>query len=283
MEVEHRFARSWREGLSGTRREAGNRFLAYYQDEVLECSTRPQIHSLARSIVHDRLRSPSDRMGFVFDVLGLTEDRGQVYERFFRAGAPPLASYAPYTAHVVEIEVFFRFAVARGIESKERASNWVDVAYLNYLPFCHVFVSDDRIHRENAPLFLRNYQTFVRGEELKADLKRLDERYKALPSEVRERGLLHFARRSPTDGDFLTARLWDLAMRPDWRTPRPVELSDEVEKRVITSMKAMKEKARTQTEPAPAFATDEADSITVDRRVRRRKGSWLQIPPEVAG
>lgn len=283
MEVEHRYARSWREGLSGARREAGNRFLAYYEAEVLECTTRPQLHSLARSIVHDRLRKPSDRMGFAFDVLGLTEDRDRIYERFIQAGAPPLATYTPYTAHVLEVEVYFRFAMARGIEAKERASNWVDIAYLNYLPFCHILVSNDRLHRENAPLFLRGYQTFVPGEDLKADLKRLDERYKALPAEVRERSLLHFARRPPTDGDFLTARLWDLAMRPDWRTPRPVELSDVVEKRFIASMKAMKEKARTQSEPPPDFPTDEADSFTVERRVRRRKGSWLQMPPEVTG
>ena len=100
---------------------------------------------------------------------------------------------------------------------------------------------------------------------------------------MRDRGLMSFAPRPPTEGDFLTSRLWDLAMLPGWRTPRPIVLSEDSQKRFIESMKTMKKKAQNQEEPAPIFATEEADAITVDRRVRLRKGSWTQLPPDVVG
>ena len=278
-EVERRFAKAWRQALGASKRDAGAAFVDRYRDAAAECTTREQLHAVARTIVRETGTSAAERMGFVIDSLGLREDGDEIFERFLRCGSPAIAVYAPYTAHVVEVELFFRFATQRGIIAKERASNWVDIAYLNYLPTCHVLVSTDRLHRDNARLFLRDYQTFVWGEDLKKDLRMIDELHKKLPQAVRDRGLMSFAPRPPTEGEFLTSRLWDLAMRPSWRTPRPVDLSEEAQKKMIESMKTMKKKAEAQTEPAPVFTTEEADAITVDRRVKMRKGSWTQLPP----
>jgi hypothetical protein len=282
-EVERRFAKAWREALGASKRDAGAAFVDRYRDAAAECTTREQLHAVARSIVREAGTSAAERMGFVIDILGLRGDGDEIFERFLRCGAPAMAVYAPYTAHVVEVELFFRFATQRGIIAKERASNWVDIAYLNYLPTCHVLVSTDRLHRDNARLFLRDYQTFVWGEDLKADLRMIDELHKKLPQAVRDRGLMSFAPRPPTEGEFLTSHLWDLAMRPSWRTPRPVNLSEDAQKKMIESMKTMKKRAEAQTEPAPIFTTEEADAITVDRRVKMRKGSWTQLPPEMLG
>ena len=44
----------------------------------------------------------------------------------------------------------------------------------------------DRFHAQIVPLFLNPFQTFVNGEDLKADLKKLDERYSALPMLLQE-------------------------------------------------------------------------------------------------
>jgi hypothetical protein len=62
----------------------------------------------------------------------------------------------------------------------------VDLAYLYYLPFCMVFVSNDRLHERCVPCSLTEHkaivdgwelsvdQEFVSGRNLKADLAKLD-------------------------------------------------------------------------------------------------------------
>ena len=46
----------------------------------------------------------------------------------------------------------------------------MDVCYLFYLPFCQFFVSNDWVHKQSAPFFLRADQSFVAGGDLKAAL-----------------------------------------------------------------------------------------------------------------
>ena len=43
--------------------------------------------------------------------------------------------------------------------------------YLNYLPFCQVFSSNDRLHRLLAPALTRSNQIFLTGDALKATLR----------------------------------------------------------------------------------------------------------------
>lgn len=98
--------------------------------------------------------------------------------------------------------------------SGDRPSNAADIAYLYYLPFCMVFTSTDKLHAKTVPLFLRSDQVFLPGMELKADLQRLDEYFSAQPTEVLDRGVMHFE--PPFDGDYLTTKLWK-QFPPGWR------------------------------------------------------------------
>lgn len=123
-------------------------------------------------LVSGRTGTPHDRLKFVFAVIPLRHRRELMAARYLAQRAPSIRDYAPYTAHVLEIELLFRFAQERGLISRDRASNRVDIAYLNYLPFCNVFVSTDRLHAATAPLFMREGQAFVKGAEMKADLRK---------------------------------------------------------------------------------------------------------------
>jgi hypothetical protein len=49
----------------------------------------------------------------------------------------------------------------------DKADNKVDIAYLYYLPFCHIFVSSDNLHHRVVPEFLRKDQSFVPGPNLR--------------------------------------------------------------------------------------------------------------------
>jgi hypothetical protein len=79
-----------------------------------------------------------------------------------------------------------------------------------------VLASNDKIHADIVPFFLRENQTYVSGIELKKDLTRLDKHYDALPEEVKNRGVVSFALHPPDDKSFLVTQLWNKHMSPNW-------------------------------------------------------------------
>lgn len=276
LEVERFHAKAWREMLATPAANAGDDFLRKGYELVMACKSLPEVLALARSIT-DSNGSPYERMKFVFDVVPVRTDRDLIYARYRATGFPPLRQYAPYTAHVLDVEIFCRLAMKKGLISAERPSNRVDIAYLNYLPFSKVFVSGDRLHRATAPLFMDDTQDFVWGPDLKADLKRINESHAAVPLDVREKGIFAFAPYPPCEGDFLTARLWD-RMNNQWRTPRALHL-DESKLQVYVSDMLKKMRASANSGGTkPNFDIDGADSLIIDRKVRVKKGSWYQMP-----
>jgi len=281
LEVEHLHAKAWREMLAAPASTAGEKFLRDGVAEVADCRSLQDVLVLARSVVDGPAR-PDDRMQFVFDVVPVLTERDQIFARYRDAGNPPLRRIAPYTAHVLDVEIFCRLAMRKRLIAAERSSNRVDIAYLNYLPFCHVFVSGDNLHRRAAPLFMSCTQDFVWGPDLKTDLKRINELHADVPDALRERGIPAFAPRPPTTGDFLTAKLWD-RMNDQWRRPMTHELDlAKLQPHVTKMLKAMRASANSGT-LIPPFDLDAADSLVIDRNVRVKKGNWYQMPKDLAG
>lgn len=279
LAVERLHARAWREMLASPPDDAGAAFLRDGMAEVDDCRTLADVLALSRSIV-DGPATPYDRMKFVFDVVPVLTDRDRIYSRYRAAGAPSLRRIAPYTAHVLDVEVFCRLAIKKTLIAAERPSNRVDVAYLNYLPFCAVFISGDGLHRRAAPLFMNSSQDFVWGPELKADLKKINELHSSVPEVVRERGIHAFAPYPPKDGDFLTARLWD-RMNDRWRNPMKLELDQDKLQAHVVAMLAKLRASTNSGEPRPAIDLEAADALVIDRNVRIKKGSWYQVPKDL--
>lgn len=276
MEVERFHAKAWREMLAAPPSGAGDGFLRNGYKRAMECKNLAEVLTLARSIV-DGPAAPYDLMKFVFDVVPVLNQRDLIFERYKAAQTPPLRLFAPYTAHVLDVEIFYRLAITKGLIAKERASNRVDVAYLNYLPFCQLFVSGDRLHRSTAPLFMDPAQDFVWGHDLKADLKKINDLHANVPQAEREKGLFAFAPRPPKEGDYLTSRLWD-RMNSRWRDTEQLDLNNpKLQAYAVEMMKKMKESANS-TYAKPAFGLDAADSLMIERNVRVKKGSWFQMP-----
>ena len=57
-------------------------------------------------------------------------DADQILERWEGAGSPPLSGFAPYAAHVFNVDLLYYLGVGRGLISGRRASNKADMAYL---------------------------------------------------------------------------------------------------------------------------------------------------------
>lgn len=227
----------------------------------------------------DEPTAPEAVMGGACDVIGIPRERQpEIRDRWIAAGRPLLRDFAPYVRHVVGVDMFFCIAIASDLVSRERASNRADIAYLYYLPFCMVFTSSDHLHASVVPLFLRDYQTFVHGSDLKADLKRLDEHYSKLPEETRARGIRTFASRPPVDGDFLVTRLWDRFL-PTWReqVDKAADLSDEVRSALLELVK----KAASSPPTSETVTIQEAAFVMTEQKVPRQIGKWRIFPPEV--
>jgi len=276
LDVERDFARVWRRALDqldpagGSARLVGGGRIRGLPD--------------AKSTADEIVQRDGERyavLRLALDSLGIpSQFRGDIIRRWKSKGGPRLVDFAPYAAYVLTVNLCFALAVGAGLESSERPSHRIDLAYLYYLPFCFVFTSNDRFHERMAPLFLGDEQAFVRGSELKSDLARLNEYYWTLPSDIKEQGVMKFAHYPPVEGEFLVARLWDKFMAPEWRQRAkepPKEISPERERELVEMLNRMKKEGRL-TEP---FDSDEADELQIQRKVPIKKGSWRLLPPEV--
>jgi hypothetical protein len=141
------------------------------------------------------------------------------------------------------------------------------------------FTSNDDLHERTAKCFLRDDQLFLKGNELKADLAKLDEHYCRLPEDVKQRGIMSFAHRPPHDG-FLITQLWDRFMAPDWRSHKTTPSNSIKDAELVKHVNRFAATARKQ-ESAPYFSAEDGDSMLIEKSIPVRMGKWRLVPPEV--
>ncbi len=118
--------------------------------------------------------------------VGTREHAELAARRWSRSPRAFFSDHAPYTHHCLRCLLSLVIAVRHGFLAKN-PTHMVDLQYLYYLPFCHVLVSDDRVHRLLTPQLLRDDQTFVQGKEFKASLVAVADEWEALPVEQQRR------------------------------------------------------------------------------------------------
>ena len=121
---------------------------------------------------------------------------------------------------------------------------------------------------------MRKDQVFLRGEELKSDLAKLDEHYTGLPDEVKEKGVISFAPYPPLNGDYLTCDLWDRFL-PGWRPNARTPHSQDGYLKVMSALRPMIAAAETARLGVPSL--DDADLVVVKRHVPARMGKWRLV------
>ncbi len=208
-----------------------------------------------------------------------TAAAADVLRRWNEVGQPPLRAFAPFFCHVYGIDLFFYLSRAADLISG-RSTNMIDIAYLYYLPFCMVFTSNDKLHRDTVPLFLRKDQTFVWGQKLKDDLSALDIYYDKLPESVKAKGTHHFASRPPADRAFLTTRLWDDHLKEGWRntaTKAKSSGNDDFEPQIIAKIKRATDAAE-KAPVRPDSSPEKVDFMITKHSVLRKKGKWTRYP-----
>ena len=225
---------------------------------------------------------PEWLIGFGLKLLGVQEATEWVRGHWIGQRRPPsFADYIPYFVFMLSINIFFCLVLPTELLRNVKPSHQVDLAYLYYLPFCTVFTSKDRFHAQIVPLFLDPFQTFVNGEDLKADLKKLDERYSALPESELRKGLMGFATYPPDETEFLTTRLWDKYL-PRWREKVSYMEPDnpDYQKKTLEMVNSFDDQAP-GVHPHDEHDVDKLDHMTVKRMIYPKKGKWLRFSQDV--
>ena len=162
-------------------------------------------------------RGPYDALRRAIDYLHIPKRyRPQIVRQWKLKGRPPFKDFAPYSHYVFRVEACFDMAIGMGLVPARDSKNFIDIMYAYYLPFCEVFASTDKLHRQMIPLFLRDNQRFVWGTDIKSDAVKLRTYYESLPAEVKNSGSLRYASLPPKNGDFLVAKIFD-ELRLGWR------------------------------------------------------------------
>jgi hypothetical protein len=282
-EIERDFASRWRAQLAASDHGA----TAKLAKHVLAIHANPRDLEEAMAIAREVVHGEGQRfmtLKTAYALLGLpTAQFPRIHQRWVDAGRPRIADFAPYTAHCLLVDTFFHLAVDKKLIAPERPTNRIDVAYVYYLPFAMIFVSNDKLHRRVVPLFLKENQLFVVGEDLKRDLTALDAYYSGRPEEERAQGLFRLAGYPPDDETFLTTRIWK---RFKMRTQRPAAEDDpkaptKPASEMIARVKEMQAAARRPNGQFTRAEVDDPSHIVIERRIPLQRGKWRLFPPGV--
>ncbi|GAA4382145.1 hypothetical protein GCM10023186_22200 [Hymenobacter koreensis] len=125
-------------------------------------------------IVNNHLASPDKQQAILLALIqnyDINPAIGfEILSKWGWAGKPLISQFAPYAFHCLRVDTLFLFGLSTGLIGT-RATNRVDLEYLYYQPFGNIFTSNDKVHKNLAPLLLRDDQKFIVGTELKQGLK----------------------------------------------------------------------------------------------------------------
>lgn len=280
FEVERDIASSWRAMLANLNLPEVASSIRQLGITPQSCKSINEAYGIAASLVHSRAK-PEVQIGLLFSFLHVPHHlQRQIIYGWSSAGFPPLASYAPFAAHVLTVELFFQIALAANLISAERASNRADIAYLFYLPFCHLFVSSDKLHQRCAPTFLNQQQNFLWGPDLKAALATINQNFSTATEFERQQGLHKLAPRPPGDATNLVVKMWEKHCPMLEDRTSGVVMTPESERKLVEHLNAF---AKAPEAPEVAsIPADELESVAIQRLVPARRGSWWVIPKTVA-
>jgi hypothetical protein len=278
LDLERQIAKGWRRMISQIDLNAMSEWMLGALGPWRKPTSLQDARKMTDTII-DNIE-PEWLLRFGLKILGVPEATDYVVKDWIANRRKPLRTYRPYFIHMLSINIFFSIVLPTQLLRNVKQSHHIDLAYLYYLPFCAVFSSRDNFHVQVAPLFMHAAQQFIHGDDLKADLKRLNEHYLQLPEEVRDKGLYDFADTPPDDTTYLTTRLWD-AYLPKWRgESKKVDLPPHLQE----ALKELIDKYQNKSVPVPGSAdvrVDELDFVQVSKKIKPAKGSYLRFSRDV--
>jgi len=190
-----------------------------------------------------------------------TADASRIFLRWEQTDRKILAEFAPYAVFCIQIILTFHVALKKGLVGT-RPTNKLDLEYLFYLPFCRLFVTDDKFQKMLAPAFLSDEQMFVTGQEIKADLQQIDS-YLSTVSEKKD--VERLKKEPPQIPDFLIYKIW--ANFLEWPVKRMPPSTDAERERALERFKEIL-KAQEKSDLSGYQPREEMDFIIKERVLR---------------
>jgi hypothetical protein len=273
LEIEQKIARYWRKELQDLNLQKAVKYFTGLGIDIKNCKSLKDSHQLAINVV-DKNDNQNRILSLVFNFLHIPNRYCREIKHVWeKANKPALSKYAPYAAFVLKVELFFHIAMAANLISTERPSNSIDIAYLFYLPFCMMFVSNDKLHHQCAPLFLRSDQDYTYGLDLKKSLSKVNEFYLQSAEDINKGGIISLSNEVPKINDPLLERLQDRVLQNANKIKKKAsDISPSIEE--IRSM----ENAPTLLPEEIDFNPTDVDRVLLKRKTRKTRGSWCQIP-----
>lgn len=130
-----------------------------------------------------------------------------------------VAEFAPYAASVIRLFLAFACGLARGFIGP-RPTNYIDLQYLYYSPFCMVFVSNDKFHCEMWGA-TSGVHTFLWGQDVKDDLRRRIAIREETKQSDRDSGPKEGGSHRVDETRSVIAEMWRTYMRPMDKSQQP--------------------------------------------------------------
>ncbi len=182
-QADHELAAKWRSASQGLSFTGVNEFVNHHHMIIPRACTPEEAVGVARGLV-DTGSLQDLWLALLLDHLAVpSRTRSRISVRWRLRGGL-LRSFAPY-AHYCLHALLSMFVAWRNDVISWKPTNLLDLQYLYYLPFCSVFVSDDKLHRALAPALMRPDQAFVAMQDFKAGLRHTYDYFAALPDAAR--------------------------------------------------------------------------------------------------
>jgi hypothetical protein len=145
-----------------------------------------------------------------------------------------------------------------------------------------MFVSGDDLHRKCAPLFLRGDQQFVWAPDLKHDLACINSHFMTLPDSEKERGITFFAHAPPKREGSLVRSLRAQFMGEKYDDQPLINPPEQGSRNSEELVNEVSKWAEAPSAPSQLAADDDdIEAMTIKRSVRKKRGSWWQLPKDL--
>lgn len=118
------------------------------------------------------------------------------------------------------------------------------------------------------------------GQDLKADLGKINVHFAKSSDVDKEKGVMRFADYPPTGDASLVAEIWErhgFGSRSPHRS-MSAEMAPEAQKHLVDELRAF---IRGDAVAPHAMEADGAESVSIERRISRMKGSWWQLSKDL--
>lgn len=251
--VEKQILRNWEQGiytdedleLAKSIRTADEQVdLVSIRSDIVKNTSIEKFDSLFHLVkwIDEFYLSQTDPKKLFFDAIEFIlnpEHHREAISRWEQSGFPLLQVFAPYAFYYYRVNVIFLLSLRYGyLSASKDAKSQIDIEYIYYLPFCHIFSSKDDEQSDIAKLLLSSNQDFIHADKLKSDIRLIKNHFETFSKEQIDAFDLEYGNYPPEISDSFTTSIWKKHMSP--RPPNagsPISLSEEEERKLLSEFK----------------------------------------------